>query len=121
VEKVAESSGVQFTTSLENINGLVGHDLEINVYRIVQEALNNIVKHSGATEASVRTERKQRGVVVTIQDNGKGISPAGVRITPGGSGMSYMKERARILGGHLDVLPRDGAGTVVQLTIPVNN
>ncbi|MEK9137355.1 MAG: two-component regulator propeller domain-containing protein [Bacteroidota bacterium] len=119
VEKVAESSGIEFTTSLENIDGLIEHDNEINVYRIVQESLNNIVKHSGATEAFVKTTAIGRLIIATIEDNGRGMPQAGGGSVAQGSGMSHMTERARILGGHVDILPREGKGTVVKLTVPI--
>ena len=119
VEKVAESSGIEFTTSLENIDGLVEHDNEINLYRIVQESLNNIVKHSEATKASVKAERTQSAVNVTIQDNGKGMHHDGDARGLKGSGMSHMTERARILGGHVEFLGDEGAGIVVKLTVPI--
>ncbi len=119
VEKVAESSGIAFTSSLETIDGVIEHDNEINVYRIVQESLNNIVKHSEATEASVKAERTQDAVVVTIQDNGMGIPHSGDARILKGSGMSHIRERARILGGHVEFLGREGTGTVVKLTVPI--
>jgi signal transduction histidine kinase len=119
VEKVAESSSIRFTSSLEKIDGLIDRDHEINVYRIVQESLNNIVKHSEATEASVTSEKVQNNIVVTIQDNGRGISAGVNSPVPKGSGLSHMTERSRILGGHIEFANLEGIGTVVKLVVPI--
>jgi len=106
---------------VENIDGVFDKEAEIHVYRIVQEAVNNVIKHSAATEATVVVKRRPSVVSVSIRDNGRGFevgtvdsaSPSGA-----GSGLSGIAERVRILNGTLAVDSRPGAGT--SLTVEVS-
>jgi ligand-binding sensor domain-containing protein/signal transduction histidine kinase len=101
VRKV-NTGNLQCTAKVDKIDALLTPDLEINLYRIVQECLNNIVKHSEATQANVTIERHEQTIEIIIKDNGKGFTPQTTR--PGessnGSGMGLVgiNERARILG-----------------------
>jgi signal transduction histidine kinase len=117
VERVSGSCPIKFTTSIGSVDDLYSADAAINVYRILQEALNNIVKHSGASQASVVVTRDEREVVMEIQDNGKGFA---VEASEGngarrGFGMTGLEERARMLNGKLAVSSTPGQGTTVRL------
>jgi signal transduction histidine kinase len=75
--------------------------LRINVYRIVQEGVNNIMKHSGAGEEEIRVEKTSRGLSLSIRDNGTGITSE-QKTTPigkGGFGLIGIRERAALLDG----------------------
>ncbi|MBS4029361.1 MAG: hypothetical protein KGZ58_12090 [Ignavibacteriales bacterium] len=123
VESVAESSNIKFSMKVENIDGLVASENEINVYRIVQEALNNIIKHSQATEVSVEVHQERDSILLKIEDNGVGIS-ADVSTRSEKKerfGISGMYERANGISGTLTILPRETGGTIVQLIIPKNS
>lgn len=117
LETVADSSHITFTMHLDIIDGLLSKENEINLFRIVQECLNNILKHSHATAVHVDVRKTPGVVTMTIKDNGAGIPAGGGKR---GFGMSSMQERARILGGALEVVSQDGKGTSVVLTIPVD-
>ncbi|MBK8470205.1 MAG: sensor histidine kinase [Candidatus Phosphoribacter sp.] len=94
-------------------SGWVGSDeLDLVIYRVVQEALTNVVRHAEGTKADVDVVSDERGLTVTISDNGVGI--AGVP----GTGMMGMGERARLVKGRLDHTSEPGLGTTVTLTIP---
>jgi signal transduction histidine kinase len=86
----------------------------VHVYRLVQEALNNAVRHSGADKAWVRLRYLDDGLEVEVEDHGKGFSPNGSR----GIGLIGMRERAELIGGMLQVSPADGGGTLVRLRVP---
>src|SRR5262249_23999268 len=73
IGKVAAASGILFTTEIAELDGLFAPDEQINLYRIAQECLNNIVKHSGASAATVRLRREQDSVELIVSDNGKGF------------------------------------------------
>jgi signal transduction histidine kinase len=111
------SAGVQ--TSV-NVSGRrrpisVAHDLA--VYRIVQEALANVLRHSPRAMAWVSVEYEQRRLVVTIEDNGMGSS--GDATTEGsGYGIMGMRERAGALGGTVEAGPRPGGGFRVRASLP---
>jgi PAS domain S-box-containing protein len=98
-----------------NVTGTceVPADVKIAIYRIAQEALNNISKHSGATSATVRIECDDSGVALSITDNGKGFEPTEKSV--GSLGLGIMKERARDIGADLTIESCPGQGTEVNL------
>lgn len=93
--------------------------VEIGLYRIVQEALNNIIKHSGAREATIQLIKDKRMITLIIEDDGKGFDAAAKRITAKrrGMGLMNMKERAESFHATFSLSSRRGEGTeiVVQL------
>ena len=91
-----------------------------SVYRIAQEALQNVVKHAGASQARVRLLSHGDTITLEIEDDGKGFSPeAGNAAT--GYGLPGMRERAELLGGTLEVKSYPGQGTLLRLRFPANN
>ena len=93
-------------------------ETETSVYRIVQEALTNVVKHADASHVSVVLARKNAGVTVVIEDDGKGFDP-GPASELGGIGLLGMRERVELLDGTLAVESSPGAGTTLVLELPV--
>ena len=89
------------------------------MYRIIQEALSNVVKHAEATEVRIEIWRGPKRIDIAITDDGKGFDPLEVYTngsrTPGGFGLSSMTERARIIGGSLDITSSPGNGTGIFL------
>lgn len=123
VRKVKDSSDIEFTAEIESIDGLFSKEGEINLYRIVQESLNNIVKHSGATAAHLSVTRDARGVVIRVQDNGKGFDRAAHSARMGGAngfGLTGIAERARILGGKETIrsAPHEGTTIILEIALP---
>ncbi len=86
------------------------------IYRIVQEALNNICKYAQATAVQIHIRTDFRGVYLTIQDNGRGFEPEEVS---GGYGLQGMKERVAVLQGHLHLESQLGAGCCISVEIPM--
>jgi PAS domain S-box-containing protein len=93
-------------------------DAETHLYRVAQEALNNIYKHAQATQVSVVLERKGSGAVLIIEDNGRGFDPE-ARSHDRGLGLVGMRERAQIVGGALDIETTPGRGTTIYLKVPL--
>jgi signal transduction histidine kinase len=94
---------------------------EMVIYRVVQEALNNVRKHAQATDAEISLDANAGEITVQIRDNGKGFDVAGMRGTrqqSGRVGLLTMRSRAQMLGGNLKIEARAGGGTTVTLTIP---
>lgn len=92
-------------------------ELETAVYRIVQEALTNVVKHARARNVSILLTRKNGRVSVMIEDDGQGFDPARARAD--GLGLLGMRERAALLDGTLSLESSSGAGTTLVLDVPV--
>jgi len=123
IAKVAASSEIKFYSELDPIDGIFAPEAEINIYRIVQESLNNIVKHSGASWAKIVIESEGRSVGISIRDNGQGFDAAGDTVDGrrGGFGLKGLSERARMLGAHIVVDSAVGRGTVVTLRLETQN
>jgi signal transduction histidine kinase/ligand-binding sensor domain-containing protein len=120
VNKVAASTGISISAGIDELDHFFSPESEINLYRIVQESINNIVKHSGATEASVKIERAASSLLVTIGDNGRGFAaePAPANDSrPAGFGLMGIAERARMLGGKHLIQSAPGAGTTINVQI----
>jgi signal transduction histidine kinase len=121
VERISSSCPVRFAARIDYIDDLCPNDSAINLYRIVQEGINNVVKHSGATGAKLLVSRSPREVEVLIVDDGRGFSPAGDAVRRPGFGLTGLSERARILGGTLSIDSAPGRGTTVRLRLPVQD
>ncbi len=90
-------------------------DAAVHVYRVLQEALNNVARHSGATQAWVRLQFDAEQVVLEIEDHGAGFAPTRERR---GIGMVAMRERAELLGGSIAFERPAEGGALVRLTVP---
>jgi signal transduction histidine kinase len=91
-------------------------ETETALYRIVQEALINVLKHAAATRVTVRLSRSGKTVALVVQDDGSGFDPASVR--DGGLGLVGMRERVALLGGRLTVESSEGGGTLLKAEVP---
>ncbi len=120
--KVRQASPTKLTCEFREIDGIFTPEQEINIYRIVQEALNNIVKHAQATEGNIQMRRENGKAVLVIQDNGRGISPGAKHASTelsGGLGFTSMRERVRMMGGKLELKSAPGAGTRISIELPL--
>jgi PAS domain S-box-containing protein len=96
-------------------------DIETHLYRIMQESLNNIVKHARATQVNVMLERRGETASLIVEDNGKGFDPTSRRRRDGksrGLGLLGMQERAALVGGSLQIESNKRSGTTVFATVP---
>jgi signal transduction histidine kinase len=91
-------------------------ELESTIYRLVQEALSNIVKHAGASRARISVDERDGQVTVTVEDNGRGFDEGEAHE---GFGLLGMRERVALRGGELRVEPAPGGGTRVRASLPV--
>jgi signal transduction histidine kinase len=87
-----------------------------HLYRILQEALNNVARHSGSSDAEVRLTRTAGGVTMEIEDHGAGFHETG----RGGLGLISMRERAEMLGGRIEFAKGAAGGALVRISIPVS-
>lgn len=93
--------------------------IEIVVFRVCQEALNNIIRHSGASEASIDLYNRESHILVVIQDNGLGFDPARISQSGTGSGLINIKERVELLGGSIQIESQLNEGTEIIIEIPL--
>jgi signal transduction histidine kinase len=86
------------------------------IYRILQEALTNISKHSAATQVTVQLQTQAGRISLLVEDNGKGFYP---EQNTTGFGLQGMRERATALGGNFNIISKQGAGCRIQVSIPI--
>lgn len=98
----------------------IPQDVETLAYRVIQEALSNVAKHSGASQVVVRIKGAGSILNVEVEDDGKGFDPAAARdfLREGKVGLASMRERAELAGGSLAVRSEPGRGTVVMASLP---
>ena len=123
--EVSESSSATFSTEIDRIDDLVPPGRDINLYRIVQEGLNNVVKHARAKHVILEVKRlADDHLCVSIFDDGVGFDLETCRNgaangeTKVSLGLVSMAERAKLLGGNLDIKSNQGVGTRITLTVP---
>jgi signal transduction histidine kinase len=116
VEESANRGGFEVTSELD-LNGELTGDEERAVYRLVQEALNNVVKHAGAEQVFVRTRTANDAIDVEVRDDGSGFDSA----RSPGRGLLGMRERVEMLGGTITIDSRPGQGTTVGTTLPLRS
>ena len=95
----------------------IAPEVEATLYRIAQEALNNVAKHSRARSVSVLVEQQGRNISLVVEDNGIGLGDTAHSETH--IGLHGMRERAAVVGGTLDVEPTPGGGTTVRARVPL--
>jgi len=116
IDGFSKRSGVQVTLTCQGDMDKLGFDIELAVFRIMQEALSNVHRHSGSQTATVEISCSRNFLRLQIADQGRGIAPGMDR---SGVGLGSMRERARLLKGKLVVETGD-TGTTIQVELPLS-
>jgi ligand-binding sensor domain-containing protein/signal transduction histidine kinase len=119
VKKVSGSTDLKFQLTIDDIDDLFEKKVEINIYRIIQEATNNIIKYARATLAKIIIEKKIDSVNICISDNGRGFNIEKKLKEVRGLGLSGMHERAHLINAKLNLESRIGIGTTINISVPV--
>lgn len=118
LEKLDQTSEVFFDAEVENIDGLFSEDDELNIYRIIQEGLNNLIKHSEAASARFQVKRFDNKVLITLHDNGKGFAVEEKRLTSHSLGLKTLYERAEMLKARFHILSgHEGTRLTLELNM----
>ncbi|HSL71591.1 MAG TPA: histidine kinase [Longimicrobiales bacterium] len=115
---VSEATGLRVEVQASRIDGLLSPEVELALYRLLQEALSNVTKHADAEAATVRIEPGTGTVVATVTDNGRGFVMEDALARPG-LGLFGMHERAAYAGGRVRITSEPGHGTTVRIEFPV--
>jgi PAS domain S-box-containing protein len=121
MQGLMERGGLEIELDVAEDFGRLPADLELAIFRIVQESLTNIHRHSGSKTATIRLSRGVRNIVLEIQDHGRGISPdklAAIKAQRTGVGITGMRERVRNFAGEMDI-QSNGNGATVSVTLPI--
>jgi PAS domain S-box-containing protein len=120
---VAERSGMDISLEIPESVGRLPREMELVMFRVVQECLTNIHRHSGSKTALIRVARENGRIVLTVKDEGGGMSPERLKeIHTGGAGVGIrgIRERLRQFGGDMEI-ESSRSGTQVRMTIPIPN
>ncbi len=121
-ENHLERHGIQVTQKSNLSPGRLPGALEVALFRVAQEAIVNIERHAAARHAEIILEHRDSFLRMEVRDDGKGFVPARTA-TPGdssGVGLEGMTERARLIGGKIEIISEPGKGTTVRLEVPLD-
>jgi signal transduction histidine kinase len=121
LERVAATAPIRFDTQVDDLSDALAEDAQIHLYRVIQESINNILKHSAAASVIVEVQRDPESIRIVIHDDGKGFDPKTLDYATAGSrglGLTGIGERVRVLGGQWDIQSAPGKGTRLNITIP---
>ncbi len=118
VEESLDAAQMDYQIRIGNIDRLFDNDAQINIYRIIQECINNIVKHSGAEKVNVVITQETGHLKIDISDNGIGFN---MNVNHAGFGLKGIKERLQILGGHMTVTAASPRGMRFEFMVPLLN
>jgi len=122
LEQIEQMHQIETTLTGEKININLKKENTIFIYRIVNELLQNVIKHASATKITIELEQKRYKYILTVKDNGIGIKNAtGKRKETGGFGLLSIKERLESLNGRLTLKSKPGIYTWATIEIPVKN
>jgi PAS domain S-box-containing protein len=123
VRRAVEGTGVREVLDLDPVDRVLGPEAQLVVYRVVQEALSNVLRHAEATTVTISLKLEgapgARQVVALVSDDGKGFEVDGIFLRGSGLGLIGMEERAKIAGGSLLLSSDPARGSRVRLRIPV--
>ena len=112
-----DHTDISIVVDIQEVGRDVAPAVRLNLYRIGQEALQNAIRHSGASRIDFSLQNGERDIVLTVSDNGQGFDASDAR-TKFSLGLASMHERATLAGGALSIHSRRDQGTRVQLTVP---
>jgi len=115
-----EAAGIAAEIRAENVAGLLGPEIELALYRILQEGLSNAIRHAGATRVRVDLRRGEDHVELEIEDDGHGFEPGTVREGDRGLGLFGMEERTESHGGQFQLTSESGTGTRIVVMFPIS-
>jgi signal transduction histidine kinase len=116
IDRARKESRIDIRLQLFDFKEVFNRNQVVQLYRILQEALNNIVKHSGATKADIQLFGHVNEVHLTIEDNGNGFDVAQISE---GLGINQMRIRTESLSGRIEINSHQGKGTLILIQVPL--
>ena len=120
LQRLESTTDLFVTHEIDNIEGKLSAKAEINIYRTIQEALNNIIKHAEATAAKLDLSVDENIMTIIIQDNGKGYDHEMAVVASKSLGLKTMNERISSIGGTWKIEANKPSGTVIRIKVPLN-
>jgi signal transduction histidine kinase len=119
LEQIDENTPLFITSEMDDIDGVFIKEQEVNIYRIVQECLSNIIKHSDAEACKVNIKKTNKLITIIIKDNGKGFDFAKKYYNVKSLGLKTLRERTNFLNGNMKVQSKNGEGTIIKFEFPI--
>ena len=122
VEEICRNNHILYEMVMDEIDDLFSPEVKINIYRIFQESLTNIVRHAQASRIDVEIRKQADRVTFLLKDNGKGFDLKEARsrkLDQRGLGLTTMKERALMAEGTLSISSQAGQGTKIRFSVPI--
>ena len=119
INQIDENTSLFISSEIENIDNLFAKDQEVNIYRIVQESLSNIIKHAKAEASKVSINKLTNAIVISIKDNGIGYNFTEKYIDSDSLGLKTLLERTKFLKGQMKVHSNKEEGTLIEYTFPI--
>ena len=110
---------IQLKFTHRGVPEAIPFDLSLCLYRVAQECLHNVAKHSGASEATLALRGDKAGLLLSVIDKGRGFDPDMVA-DQGGLGIVGIRERVRLVGGSVSIDSRPGSGTRIDVRVPLD-
>jgi PAS domain S-box-containing protein len=123
-DEFRDRTGASIHSVIRGVTKGLSPEIELALYRIVQEGLSNVAKHAAADHVTLQMEQLDGNVMLTIRDDGRGLSEGSAESAqpPGGSGfgLTSMRERAILAGGSFEILSPESGGTEIRVNIPLS-
>lgn len=120
VRNLEQSTNINFSVEIDNIEGILSKEKEAHIYRIIQEAINNSLKHSDASLIEILLKKTNDVITLNINDNGKGFDIDSIlkeESTKSGIGLMGIRERSRTIGANFNISSIIGKGTTLSITM----
>jgi signal transduction histidine kinase len=119
VSNFQNRTGIEVMLNVEPPNLEIPKEMHTSLYRIVQEALTNVMRHAQATQVKIKIEGRPQEVVIEVRDNGRGFDPNTLGHTRS-LGLTGIRERAALIGASAEIIGSPGTGTLVSVHVPIN-
>lgn len=121
IKQIDENTSIFVSSEVDNIDNIFSKEKEVNIYRIVQESLSNIIKHAKAEAAKITITKSKKYVTIAIRDSGIGFNFPETYKDPKSLGLKTLWERIRFLQGEMKVVSKKNNGTLLEFQIPINS
>lgn len=120
INRIDENTKLFITSEIDNIDNKISKENEVNIFRIVQESISNILKHANADAAKITIENNPKSIKISIRDNGIGFDFSEKYLDPKSLGLKTLMERTRFLNGQMKVTSKEDSGTYLEFQIPTS-
>ncbi len=114
-----QAESIKFQLNLPQLKDRLPPEVEITLFRVIQEAITNILRHSGASMVEVELAMKGSTIIATVIDNGSGFDVQAAFEAPDSWGLQGIRERVTLVGGELSLESKAGYGTRLEVRIPL--